>query len=73
MKLRPKLRSLLLTIASGEAIHPEIIRMQLGVFVKSAALRAEILTIPEKEHGLRMQSSEVHIGHPGCGKGLSSA
>ena len=36
--------------------------MQLGVFVKSAALRATVYTIPSKEKGLRLQSSEVHKG-----------
>ena len=36
--------------------------MQLGVFVKSAALCATVYTIPSKEKGLRLQSSEVHIG-----------
>ena len=40
----------------------EEVRMQLGVFVKSAALRATVYTIPSKEKGLRLQSSEVHIG-----------
>ena len=73
LKLRPRLRSILITIASGEAIPPEIIWMQLGVFFKSAALRAEVFTIAAKKHGLRLQSSEIHIGPPGYGKGLSSA
>lgn len=68
--LRPKMRRLLVAIAAGEAIHPEIVRMQLGIFVKSAVLRAEVYTIPTKLRGLRIQSSEVHIGVPGVGKGL---
>ena len=71
-KLRPKVRTCLLTIAAGEAIHPEIVRMQMGVFVKSAAMRAEVFTKPEKSKGLRIQSSEVHIGAPGVGKGMGS-
>lgn len=60
LKLRPKLRSFLLAIAAGEAIHPELVRMQMGVFVKSAVLRAEVFVIPCKEDGLRLQSSEIH-------------
>ena len=70
INLRPKLRSLILKIAAGERIHPEIIRTWLGVFVKSAVLRAEVFTIPTKEEGLRTQSSEVHIACSGVGKGL---
>ena len=57
-------------MAAGEAIHPEIVRMQLGVFVKSAILNAEVYTMLEKECGLRVQSSEVHIAGPGVGKGM---
>ena len=69
--LRPNIRKVLLAVAAGESVHPEVIRMQLGVFVKSAAaLRAEVFTIPSKVKGLRLQSSEVHIGVPGVGKGL---
>ena len=72
-KLRPKVRTFLLRIAAGESVHPEIVRMQMGVFVKSAVLRAEVFSIPTKIEGLRMQSSEVHIGAPGVGKGLGCA
>ena len=69
--LRPNIRKVLLAVAAGESVHPEVIRMQLGVFVKSAAaLRAEVFTIPSKVKGLRLQSSEVHIGVPGVGKCL---
>ena len=60
----------MLAVAAGDAIHPEIVRMQLGVFVKSAVLNAEVYTMPEKECGLRVQSSEVHIAVPGVGKGM---
>ena len=68
--LRPNIRSLLLAVAAGEAIHPEIVRMQLGVFVKSGVLNGEVFTIPTKQTGLRIQSSEVLIAVPGVGKGL---
>ena len=71
--LRPALRLLLLAVTAGECIHPEIVRMQLGVFVKSAALRAEVFSIPSKKEGLRMQSSEILIASPGVGKGLGSS
>ena len=60
--LRPNIRKAIIAITAGEAVHPEVVRMQLGVFVKSAALRATVYTIPSKEKGLRLQSSEVHIG-----------
>ena len=56
-KLRPKVRTFLLRIAAGESVHPKIVRMQMGVFVKSAVLRAEVFSIPTKIKGLRMQSS----------------
>ena len=42
MSLRPNVRSFLLAVCAGEAIHPEIVRMQMGVFVKSAVLRAQV-------------------------------
>ena len=57
--LRPNIRKVIIAITAGEAVHPEVVRMQLGVFVKSAALRATVYTIPSKEKGLRLQSSEV--------------
>ena len=68
--LRPFIRKVIIAITAGEGVHPEVIRMQLGVFVKSAALRATVYTIPSEENGLRLQSSKVHIGVPGVGKGL---
>ena len=58
--LRPNISIIAITV--GEAVHPEVVRMQLGVFVKFAALRATVYTIPCKEKGLRLLSSEVHIG-----------
>ena len=70
MYLRPNIRSLVLAVAAGEAIHPEIVRMQLGVFVKSGVMNAEVFTILTKQVGLRVQSSEVHIAVPGVGKGM---
>ena len=68
--LRPNIRSFLLAVAAGEGVNPEIVRMQLGAFVKSGVLNAEVFTIPTKQRGLRVQSSEVHIGVPGVGKGM---
>ena len=68
--MRPNLRKVVISISAGEAVHPEIVRMQLGIFVKSAALRAAVFTIPSRVTGLRMQSSEVHLAEPGAGKGL---
>ena len=68
--LRSNIRSFLLAIAADEAIHPEIVRMQMGVFVKSGLLNAEVFAIPTKQTGLRIQSSEVHIAVPGVGKGM---
>ena len=44
----------------------------MGIFVKSAVLRAEVFIIPTKNEGLRMQSSEVHIGAPGVGNRLTN-
>ena len=38
-KLRPKVGTFLLAVAASEAIHPEIVRMQIGVFVKSAVMK----------------------------------
>ena len=68
--MRPSARGRILLLAAGESIHPLIIRQHVGNAVKSGALRAEVYTKPEKEHGLRIQTSEVLIGPPGCGKGL---
>ena len=42
MGLRSNVRSFLLAVTEGEAIHPEIVRMEMGVFVKSAVLRAQV-------------------------------
>ena len=73
VKLRPAVRSFLLAVSAGEAIHPELVRMQMAVFVKSAVLRAQVFLLPHKADGLRLQSSEIHIASPGVGKGLACA
>ena len=36
--LRTTIRSVVIAITAGEAVHPEVVLMQLGVFVKSALL-----------------------------------
>ena len=70
--LRPRVRQVLLRLAGGEGIHPEIGRIILSSCVKVGALRAEIYTKPKKQDGLRIQSSEVFLGEPGIRKGLGS-
>ena len=70
--LRPRVRQVLLRLAGGDGIHPEIGRIILASCVKVGALRAEIYTKPNKQDGLRIQSSEVFLGEPGIGKGLGS-
>ena len=54
--LRPEVRGVLVALAAGEGIHPEIVRVNLAGCVKQAALRAVVYTIPSKERGLRIQS-----------------
>ena len=68
--LRPEVRGVLVAVAAGEGIHPEIVRVNLGGCLKLAALRAVVYTIPSKSRGLRIQSSDVLFGEPGLGKGL---
>ena len=68
--LRPRIRAVLLQIAAGERIHPEIVRINLSSCVKLACLKAVVFTIPSKKKGLRMQTSDVFFGDPGLGKGL---
>ena len=68
--LRPEVRGVLLAVAAGEGIHPEIVRVNLAGCLKLAALRAVVYTIPSKTRGLRIQSSDVFLGEPGIGKGL---
>ena len=68
--LRPEVRGVLVVVAAGEGIHPEIVRVNLAGCLKLAALRAVLYTIPSKDRGLRIQSSDVVLGEPGLGKGL---
>ena len=68
--LSPEVRGVLLAVAAGEGIHPEIVRVNLAGCLKLAALRAVVYTIPSKARGLRIQSSDVLFGEPGLGKGL---
>ena len=70
--LRPRVRAALLRIAAGERIHPEIVRINLSSCVKAACLKAVVFTMPSKQKGLRMQSSDVFLGDPGLGKGLGA-
>ena len=64
------MRSVLLKVAGGEGVHPEIVRVNLSSCVKLACLRAVVYTIPTKSKGLRIQSSDLVLGEPGLGKGL---
>ena len=70
--LRPRVRAALLRIAAGERIHPEIVRINLASCVKAACLKAVVFTMPSKQKGLRMQSSDIFLGDPGLGKGLGA-
>ena len=36
VKLRLTVKSFFLAVSAGEAIHPELVKMQMAVFVKSA-------------------------------------
>ena len=69
--LRPAVRALLLKIACGERIPPEFVRIVLAGCLKGASLRAVVKTIPTKEKGLRIQTSDIILGEPGVGKGQS--
>ena len=44
--------------------------MNISSCVKAACLKAVVFTIPSKEDGLRIQSTDVFLGDPGLGKGL---
>ena len=57
--LRPEVRGVLVAVAAGEGIHPEIVRVNLAGCLKLAALRVVVFTIPSKARGLRIQSSDV--------------
>ena len=67
--LRPEVRAILIKVAAGERIHPELTRVVLAGCVKVAALRAVVYTMPTKMKGLRIQSSDIILGEPGLGKG----
>ena len=69
--LRPSVRGLLLNVSAGERIPPEFVRVVLAGILKSASLRAVVCTIPSKEVGLRIQTSDIVLGEPGVGKGLA--
>ena len=63
------MRALLIKVAAGERIPPEFIRVALAGCLKVACLRTVVKTIPTKEKGLRIQSSDIVFGEPGVGKG----
>ena len=65
--LRPAVRALLLKIACGKRIPPEFVRIVLAGCLKGASLRAVVKTIPTKEKGLRIQTSEIILGEPFVG------
>ena len=69
MFLRPMVRGLLLTVAAGERIPPEYVRVVLGGCLKVGALKTVVYTIPFKAEGLRVRHSDVILGEPGVGKG----
>ena len=65
------MRGLLLKVSAGERLPPEFIRVVLGGCLKVACLRTVVFTIPSKEEGLRIQTSDIILGEPGVGKGQS--
>ena len=67
--LRPSVRGLLLSVSAGERIPPEFVRVVIGGCLKVASLRTVVFTIPSKEKGLRIQTSDIVLGKPGVGKG----
>ena len=69
--LRPTVRALLLKIAAGERIPPEYVRICLAGCMKVGSVSAVVKTMPSKEKGLRIQSSDIILGEPGVGKGQS--
>ena len=69
--LRPSVRGLLLRVSAGERIPPEFVRVVLAGCLKVASLRSVVHTIPSKEKGLRIQTSDIILGEPGVGKGLA--
>ena len=67
--LRPTVRGLIFAVSAGERIPPEFVRVVLSGCLKVAALRTVVFTIPSKEKGLRIQTSDIILGEPGVGKG----
>ena len=67
--LRPVVRGMIFAISAGERIPPEFIRVVLAGCLKVGALKTVVYTIPSKEEGLRIQSSDIILGEPGVGKG----
>ena len=63
------MRGILLKIAAGERILPEYVRVVLAGCMKVAALNASVYTMPSKEKGPRIQTSDIILGEPGVGKG----
>ena len=63
------MRALLLKVAAGERIPPEFGRIVLAGCLKAGSLKSVVKTIPSKEKGLRIQTSDVVFGEPGVGKG----
>ena len=58
-------------ITAGERILPEYVRAVLSGFMKIAALKAVVYTIPSKAKGLRIQTTDIILGEPGVGKNQS--
>ena len=67
--LRPTVRGLLFKVSAGERLPSEFIRVVLGGCLKVASLRSVVFTMPSKQEGLRIQTSDVILGEPGVGKG----
>ena len=67
--MRPSMRGLILSVSAGERISPEFVRVVLAGCLKVASLRSVVYTIPSKEEGLRIQTSDIVLGEPGVGKG----
>ena len=67
--LRPAVRGMLLSVAAGERIPPEFIRVVLSGCLKVASLSAVVYTIPSKPKGLRIETTDFIFGEPGVGKG----
>ena len=68
--LRPAVRGMILSVAAGERITPEFIRVVLSGCLKIASLRAVVYTIPPKRKGLRIQPTDIILGEPGEGNPL---